>query len=203
MTAHLRRLDPTNPKWTKEARGPAGRGLCRWCVREVPKGRRTFCGQDCIRDFCVAAGNHLGYVEERDNGLCARCGLDTAKLGRVLNGFRELVQMECRAASSSYGNGSILPRLDPNTWGHTAHVQHGRATLAALGWNGYADLMRSLWEADHIVPLAEGGTNTLGNLRTLCVPCHREVTRELRARMAKARREAKVAAKCEWMAVEP
>lgn len=31
-------------------------------------------------------------------------------------------------------------------------------------------------EVDHIVPLAQGGTNDLGNLRLLCHPCHQGVT---------------------------
>jgi 5-methylcytosine-specific restriction enzyme A len=43
----------------------------------------------------------------------------------------------------------------------------------------------SSWEADHILPVIEGGGHCgLDNLRTLCVPCHRQVTRELRARIA-------------------
>ncbi|WP_241654291.1 HNH endonuclease [Granulicella sibirica] len=42
---------------------------------------------------------------------------------------------------------------------------------------------RSLWDADHILPVAEGGGQCdLDNLRTLCLPCHREVTASLRLR---------------------
>jgi 5-methylcytosine-specific restriction endonuclease McrA len=49
---------------------------------------------------------------------------------------------------------------------------------------------RSLWDADHIRPVAEGGGECeLENLRTLCIPCHRRVTSELRERL-KARRAA-------------
>lgn len=33
-----------------------------------------------------------------------------------------------------------------------------------------------LWDVDHIVPLAVGGSNELENLRTLCIPCHRAIT---------------------------
>jgi 5-methylcytosine-specific restriction enzyme A len=44
---------------------------------------------------------------------------------------------------------------------------------------------KSLWDADHIVPVAEGGGECeLENLRTLCLICHREQTRELRKRLA-------------------
>jgi 5-methylcytosine-specific restriction endonuclease McrA len=43
---------------------------------------------------------------------------------------------------------------------------------------------RSLWDADHILPVAEGGGECdLDNLRTLCLMCHREATAELRRRM--------------------
>lgn len=43
---------------------------------------------------------------------------------------------------------------------------------------------RSLWDADHILPVAEGGGSCdLDNLRTLCLLCHREATAELRRRM--------------------
>src|SRR6478672_9438921 len=37
---------------------------------------------------------------------------------------------------------------------------------------------KSWWEADHIVPVVEGGDSHLENIRTLCVPCHRQVTAE-------------------------
>ena len=43
---------------------------------------------------------------------------------------------------------------------------------------------KSLWDADHIVPVAEGGGQCdLTNMRTLCLRCHREVTAALRARL--------------------
>ena len=45
-------------------------------------------------------------------------------------------------------------------------------------------LARSLWDADHILPVAEGGGECdLENLRTLCLRCHRAATRELRERL--------------------
>lgn len=48
---------------------------------------------------------------------------------------------------------------------------------------------RSPWDADHIVPVAEGGGECdLSNIRTLCRPCHRQVTAELSARLALRRR---------------
>ena len=44
---------------------------------------------------------------------------------------------------------------------------------------------KHLWDADHIVPVAEGGGECdLSNMRTLCLKCHREATAALRKRMA-------------------
>ena len=45
---------------------------------------------------------------------------------------------------------------------------------------------RSLWDADHILPVAEGGGECdLANIRTLCLLCHRKATAELRMRLRK------------------
>jgi len=47
---------------------------------------------------------------------------------------------------------------------------------------------KSLWDADHIVPVVEGGGECdVGNLRTLCLVCHRRETSELRQRLAAKR----------------
>ncbi len=43
---------------------------------------------------------------------------------------------------------------------------------------------RSLWDADHILPVAEGGGECdLANMRTLCLKCHRAATAALRDRL--------------------
>jgi 5-methylcytosine-specific restriction endonuclease McrA len=48
------------------------------------------------------------------------------------------------------------------------------------------------WHMDHIVPVAEGGGSCgLDNLRTLCIPCHRIVTADLKRRLALKRRRAR------------
>jgi 5-methylcytosine-specific restriction endonuclease McrA len=49
---------------------------------------------------------------------------------------------------------------------------------------------KSLWDADHILPVAEGGGECdLQNIRTLCLICHRRVTRELIERLRRAKQE--------------
>ncbi len=43
---------------------------------------------------------------------------------------------------------------------------------------------KTLWDADHILPVAEGGGECdLQNIRTLCLICHRGQTLELRRRL--------------------
>ena len=50
------------------------------------------------------------------------------------------------------------------------------------------------WQADHILPVAEGGgCCSLDNFRTLCTPCHAKETAKLRRRLAD-RKNAKAAA---------
>jgi 5-methylcytosine-specific restriction protein A len=58
----------------------------------------------------------------------------------------------------------------------------GRVRIAARG-TGH------LWQADHIIPVVEGGGECgLENLRTLCRACHLRETAELARRRAEARK---------------
>jgi 5-methylcytosine-specific restriction protein A len=49
---------------------------------------------------------------------------------------------------------------------------------------------KSIWDADHVVPVAEGGGECdLSNLRTLCLKCHRLCSAQLRSRLRDKQRE--------------
>ncbi len=51
-------------------------------------------------------------------------------------------------------------------------------------WHLTEGSRKSLWDADHIVPVAEGGGQCdLANMRTLCLLCHRLATQALRDRL--------------------
>ncbi|MCC6389122.1 MAG: HNH endonuclease [Bryobacterales bacterium] len=130
--------------------GPNGRALCRWCRLEVPKGRRTFCSDWCVREWKIRsdAGYLRSLVFNRDHGICAVCALDT------IEAFRRLKR---------------------------SRGERRKALL--LHW-GLTRLHRSsLWDADHILPVADGGGECdLENIRTLCLRCHRQATFHLRAR---------------------
>jgi 5-methylcytosine-specific restriction endonuclease McrA len=52
---------------------------------------------------------------------------------------------------------------------------------------------KTLWDADHILPVAEGGGECdLQNIRTLCLICHRGQTLELRRRLTIRRKPSTV-----------
>jgi 5-methylcytosine-specific restriction enzyme A len=142
----------------------SGRALCRWCRGEVKPPRRTFCSDPCVHEWRIRSDP--GYVREllerRDKGVCAVCGLNTKNLRhQALKKRQRLVRAR------------QYPR-----WRRVIPI-------------GVLDvpLNRSLWEADHIVPVAEGGGECdLANFRTLCLWCHRRATSELRSRIAVVRR---------------
>jgi 5-methylcytosine-specific restriction enzyme A len=60
----------------------------------------------------------------------------------------------------------------------------GKNVLALMDhWGLKRKKRRSLWDADHIVPVIEGGGECdLENIRTLCLRCHRLFTAQLRER---------------------
>lgn len=159
--------------------GPGG--VCRYCGASLPAGRH-WCwpgkeGRDCARKWKVrtqpAYAAHCVFA--RDRGVCEACGLDTVALKHWLETLRrETEHGQDRAAEAA----TVLWLLDwePSRRRSPEHIAY---------WWPWSVLWRPLWQADHVVPVAEGGADLgLANLRTLCTPCHQRETRALRARMA-------------------
>lgn len=66
-------------------------------------------------------------------------------------------------------------------WNHIRRLRGGARLKAQKEWR--LPGRKSLWDADHIVPVAEGGGECdLNNMRTLCLKCHRIHTAQLRER---------------------
>jgi hypothetical protein len=63
----------------RQKTGPNGEKLCRWCETPVPKGRRTFCGNDCVHEAMLRSdpGYLRAQTKKRDKGICSACGTDT------------------------------------------------------------------------------------------------------------------------------
>lgn len=63
-------------------------------------------------------------------------------------------------------------------------VRVEKREAAWTAWGLRPKQRRTLWDADHILPVAEGGGECdLSNIRTLCLRCHNQVTAELRSRL--------------------
>jgi 5-methylcytosine-specific restriction protein A len=133
--------------------GPNGRPLCRWCELEILARRR----RTFCSDYCVdqhRLRTDPGYLRDR---VFSRdrgiCALCQADTIAIYAALKRARGASRLAGLSVYGLRTIASR-------------------------------RSLWDADHILPVAEGGGQCdLDNLRTLCLPCHREVTAQLRLRL--------------------
>ncbi len=72
-------------------------------------------------------------------------------------------------------------------WIHLKRLRGAARVRTLLEWGVKPRARKSLWDADHIVPVVEGGGECdLANLRTLCLKCHRAATAELRKRRTAA-----------------
>ena len=146
---------------TPQPRGPNGERLCRWCHGPVPKPRRTFCCDACVVEWNIRVDPQFARhrVEQRDHGVCGRCGLDTETLRYELQALRDAVRT-------------------------TEQFHAWEQRWADLGLRPN----RHLWEAHHKVAVVEGGGECgLDGLETLCWRCHREETAGLARRRAEAR----------------
>ncbi len=126
-------------------------------------------------------------VFARDCGRCAVCGCDTLMVHaqwRLARARAKADHEERLIRGRRYG------ALSAEQW-TTACIAAGMKLYGQL--KAIDDRLRTLgfspdqapWEMDHIIPLAEGGKNTIENARTLCPKHHREATRELQGRLSR------------------
>ena len=151
-------------------KGPNGGNLCCFCGTVVTGKRRSIrktCSDRCRDEVTVRVGSsHMRYViERRDKGVCALCKTDTVKARLEFDRLRDKLKdysgcarsPELKAILDKYG---IPPGRVNGDW----------------------------WDVDHINPVDDGGGQCgKDNLRTLCIPCHQNATREWRRAKARAR----------------
>lgn len=170
-------------------RGTNGRGLCRRCGEEVPKGRLTFCGEACIHEWKLRTdpGYLRNQVEKRDRGRCGRCGVRPQAWSdhHGIAGKLADVQRDIDRANG-------MSKLDADAWFLIrAKAIHERwdELFGVLRGLGYVDGRGHWWEADHVVAVVEGGGQCgIDNLQTLCLRCHKAKTRAMHRARAKGRR---------------
>ncbi len=144
---------------------------CCYCGKPRPAGRRRWCSDECVTDFRVRRGDAsliASLLRRRDQEACQQCGTDLKQVLRVL-------ELAIRAIED---DDRYLPR-----W---------RAKAQVFGLFGVPQWRERLWDADHILPVAEGGGGCgLDNYRTLCIWCHKDETAKLAKRRAIARQDHK------------
>jgi 5-methylcytosine-specific restriction enzyme A len=144
-----------------------GRRLCRWCQSPVPRSRMSYCSKACLKevDIRTSAGMLRYHVKQRDQGVCAACGLDTQRLKRILDHARRSLYELLRGIGST--DGCWFPY----------EARAVDSVLRQMGFNSD----KTLWEADHIIEVSAGGDSNLANVQTLCVPCHKAKTKKMHA----------------------
>lgn len=165
----------------ESGKAPSGRPICRWCKSEIltGTGRRKWCSKKCVDEYLVrklpSAARQQTFA--RDRGVCAVCRIDTERVRRI----RDLLWTRAHYFSPTHGQWWTTETAKAR-WGRFAEwiAENVAASGAQRGVH--------LWEADHVVPVAEGGgTCGLEGLRTLCKRCHGRETGALRKRLNQAR----------------
>lgn len=117
--------------------------------------------------------------------LCRWCGVEVPRGKRTFcSGVR---------AKFTYPTGELLVPGSGCVHEHCLRSDPGYARKCVWARDkGHCALCRMAsggWQADHIMPVAEGGGSCgLENLRTLCTACHLIETRKLAGRLAERRR---------------
>lgn len=173
-----RRIDAEHPGYDPSAVDEEGRAQCRRCLAPLTRPGTPFCSAACAHDFRVRSSPAYARVAvfARDHGVCTHCRLDCGLLDRVIARLRH------GGASAPVARRDELTgdRIEP-----TEHEEGVRTALWLIEQLGLGRRRRlcSLWQMDHRVPFSTGGADCgLGNLRTLCLACHRLQTRDLHRR---------------------
>ena len=177
-----------------------GRRLCLACGAPTPCQLRAaapllagrallFCGGRCDAAHAArtSASGARAALFRAERGVCCACGLDCHSLVRDLRavgrGDGGGGGAETRRAAPSLRRRRLALILARAPSFRGARAAAAAARLASSAVEGHA------WQADHVVAVHRGGGSCgVGNLRTLCVPCHAGVTAVQASERARRRR---------------
>lgn len=148
--------------------------LCAWCGGNLPSASKvsgvesTYCSRECAEQGRLKRGGMFASTRVREQvfalegGVCRKCGIDAHAL------YTRIYALHPAERLNALINASWKLPKTPKALERLLHNPK----------EGH------FWEADHIVPVAEGGGACgLENLRTLCVPCHADESEKLRWRL--------------------
>lgn len=148
------------------------KGTCRWCVKAIVEGgvvnRKKNWHADCYHEYCIVTDPAYAkrMVFERDQGVCAVCGVDTKEIKKKMDLLRSSAER---------------PKRDDETGDQfTTFIFQAQVDLLKYEMELAIDRVknpnRHLWEADHKQALCKSNGEIkffiLDNIQTLCVPCH-------------------------------
>lgn len=147
---------------------------CAWCGKRLGRAsfqegvQSTYCSIECAEEGRLRRGGMYASTQVRaqvfalERGVCTLCSVDAYALFLRIKALQpaERLNVLCNANWKLPQSGPALERL-------LHQPKEG-----------------DFWQADHIEAVAEGGGSCgLKNLRTLCVPCHKNETEKLRSRL--------------------
>ena len=151
------RLNETFPKLPKEN----GHYICRYCKKVITGRSKNWCSQACVleaekRTYPSFAAS---YLFKQQHGVCQSCGLDTKKIEMILEFYYYLWRDGLKAAQD------VLSEMCAELRDKGFNID--------TSYSLFGGRLNTLWEMDHIIEFAEGGTLEPDNLQTLCSPCHK------------------------------
>ena len=173
----------------------------------IPKPPR----RNWFSNACVAwwrERNDPGYIRQqllkRDKGICTECKVDCTAIQNSVQHAKFVLRCSppdsgnCKFRKNRSWNSPFLRDKYARALAIWQRWQHKRLQAArnrlerfrAQGW----DLHRkTMWDAEHSVPVVEGGGQcALDLIITLCTTCHKKSTKALAKRRAERRRAVKV-----------
>eukprot|EP00747_Dinoflagellata_sp_TGD_P185821 gnl/TRDRNA2_/TRDRNA2_42565_c0_seq1.p1 gnl/TRDRNA2_/TRDRNA2_42565_c0~~gnl/TRDRNA2_/TRDRNA2_42565_c0_seq1.p1 ORF type:complete len:591 (+),score=92.00 gnl/TRDRNA2_/TRDRNA2_42565_c0_seq1:49-1821(+) len=174
------------------------RSACRLCRGPILAPRRTFCCDECVHFHNLrTSGRALrAALFVRDRGVCALCSIDafaiykgaSAAVEEAIEAWKTFPQTNITKEDAA--RSALKQHLES-----TAPLFAPQARLRPLRdhWNQWGrrcplPFKGSFWHGDHVVAVVDGGGSCgLANLRTLCVPCHANVTASQSTARAAAR----------------
>ena len=181
------------PRFDAARAGHVGHTLeaCRLCARRLEPPRKTFCCDECVHFHLLrTSGAHVRKaLALRDGRRCALCGIDCAAAYSVA---RAAVRAAALGVHGTDGSAADAQSALSRSVAGSPFAEHARLSATKPGRRGRGRPRvkeGSFWQADHVVAVHEGGGSCgLDNFRTLCTPCHANVTGAQAARRAQRRR---------------
>eukprot|EP00557_Chaetoceros_sp_GSL56_P007692 CAMPEP_0176504824 /NCGR_PEP_ID=MMETSP0200_2-20121128/16158_1 /TAXON_ID=947934 /ORGANISM="Chaetoceros sp., Strain GSL56" /LENGTH=930 /DNA_ID=CAMNT_0017904319 /DNA_START=273 /DNA_END=3065 /DNA_ORIENTATION=+ len=147
---------------------------CAWCGKHLTQAamskdvESTYCSQECAEEGRLRRGGMYASTRVRaqvfslENGICQKCGIDANALYLKVHALEPPERLNALMSANW--------RL-PKTQKALHNLLHNPKEA-------------DFWQADHILPVAQGGGDaSLDNYRTLCTPCHLVETERLTSRL--------------------